>query len=162
MVVADQLGLQGTVQALVRPTVPPTIIPPGGADTCAQAVDASSGGFFTGDTSTANADYGEGCDAPNQPPAGSPDQVLALNLAQPARVVLDMEGSSYTTLLEILQGPTCPGTPVPDACYVGFAAQKSFLDLELAAGAYWIVVDGYAGAKGAWDLDVRVLPPEAP
>jgi Putative metal-binding motif len=159
VVVADQLGLQGTVQALVRPTVAPTIIPAGGADTCAQAVDASGGGFFTGDTSTANADYGEGCDAPNQPAGSARDQVLALNLTQPERVVLDMEGSSYTTILEVTQGPGCPGTPVLDACYVGFGAQKSFLDLELGEGQYWIVVDGYGGAAGAWSLDVRVLPP---
>jgi hypothetical protein len=159
VVVADQLGLQGSLQALVRPTVPPTVIPPGGADTCAQAVDASGGGFFTGDTSTAHPDYSDGCDAPDQLPGGAPDQVLALNLPQPARVVLDMEGSSYTTILDVLQGPACPGTPALNACYVGFGAQKSFLDLELDAGSYWIVVDGYAGADGPWDLDVRVLPP---
>jgi hypothetical protein len=159
VVVADQLGLQGTVQALVRASVQPTIIPPGGADTCAQSVDASGGGFFTGDTSTAKADYEEGCDAANQPAGGAPDQVLALNLAQPSRVVLDMEGSSYTTLLEVTQGPDCPGEPVLDACYVGFRTEKSFLDLELEAGVYWIVVDGYAGAEGAWNLDVRILSP---
>jgi hypothetical protein len=159
VVVSDQLGLQGTVQALVRPSVQPTLIPPGGADTCALSVDASSGGFFSGNTSTAKADYGEGCDAADQPAAGAPDQVLALNLTQPSRVVLDMEGSSYTTLLEVTQGPACPGDPVPDACFVGFGAQRSFLDLELDGGQYWIVVDGYAGAAGAWNLDVRILPP---
>jgi hypothetical protein len=26
-------------------------------------------------------------------------------------------------------------------------------------GQYWVMVDGYDGAKGAWNLDVRVLPP---
>jgi hypothetical protein len=157
VVVADQLGMQGTVEALVRPTVAPTIVAPGGADTCAQAVDASAGGFFTGDTSTAKRDYGEGCDAPGQGTA--PDQVLALNLAQPQRVVLDMEGSLYETILDVFQGPGCPGAPVSGACYVGFGAQRSFLDLELGAGSYIIVVGGYSGSKGAWDLDVRVLPP---
>jgi hypothetical protein len=24
---------------------------------------------------------------------------------------------------------------------------------------YWLLLEGYDGAKGAWDLDVRVLPP---
>jgi hypothetical protein len=159
VVVADQLGFMGTVQALVRPTVAPTIIPPGGAETCAVAVDASNGGFFTGDTSTSVPDYGAGCDAPGQPPGGAPDQVLSLNLAQPQRVVLDMEGSVYPTLLDVLQGPACPGTPVTNGCYVGFGSQRSFLDLELTTGQYWIVVTGYNGGKGAWDLDVRILPP---
>src|ERR1700679_3684873 len=65
--VGHQFGLQGPLQALVRPTVAPTIIPPGGAETCAQATDASNGGFFTGDTSTSVPDYGAGCDAPHQP-----------------------------------------------------------------------------------------------
>ena len=45
------------------------------------------------------------------------------------------------------------------ACYVGFYSEKSFLDLELQAGAYWIIIDGFAGETGAWDLDIRVLPP---
>jgi hypothetical protein len=157
VVVADQLGLAGNVQALVRPTVAPTIIPPGGANTCPEGVDASSGGFFTGDTTTAAGNYSEPCDAPNQQPA--PDQVLSLNLAAPQRVVLDMEGSSYTTILGVFQGPGCPGTPVTNGCYVGFDQQKSFLDLELDPGQYWVVVDGYSGGKGAWELDVWVLPP---
>ncbi|HEY6461018.1 MAG TPA: hypothetical protein VIY73_12730, partial [Polyangiaceae bacterium] len=158
VVIADELGFQGTLQALVRPTVAPTIVPPGGADTCAQAVDASNGGFFTGDTSTANADYGEPCDVPGLPPGGAPDQVLALNLTQSQRVVLDMEGSAYSTLLSMWQGPSCPGNAVPNACYVGFGA-GSFLDLELTPGQYWLIVDGYNGGKGGWDLDVRILPP---
>ncbi|HEY8086289.1 MAG TPA: putative metal-binding motif-containing protein [Polyangiaceae bacterium] len=156
--IADVLGFQGTLQALVRHTVAPTILPAGAADTCATAIDASSGGFFTGDTSTASADYTEGCDAPGQSGNGAPDQVLALTLTQNQRVVLDMEGSAYTTLLAVTQGPACPGAPVGGACYVGFG-QGSFLDLELTAGAYWLTVKGYSGAKGVWDLDVRVLPP---
>jgi hypothetical protein len=158
-VVGDTLGLQGTLEALVRDTLAPTIVAPGAADTCAQAVDASAGGFFTGDTSTANADYSNGCDAPGGPVGGAPDQVLALNLSQPQRVVLDSEGSTYRTILDVRQGPTCPGLPVANACYVGFGAERSFLDLELSAGTYWVLVDGYNGEKGAWDVDVRVLPP---
>ena len=157
-VIADQLGLQGTLDALVRPTVAPTILASGSADTCATAVDASSGGFFTGDTSTTSANYEQPCDAPGNP-MSAPDQVLSMNLAQPQRVVLDMEGSTYTTLLDVEQGPSCPGTPVPSACYVGFGPQRSFLDLELQAGQYWIIIDGYSGQKGPWNLDVRVLPP---
>jgi hypothetical protein len=159
LVVTDQLGLQGTVDALVRPTVAPTILPAGAADTCATAVDASAGGFFTGDTSTAKPDFSNPCDAPTSPPGGAPDQVLSLSLPQPQRVVLDMEGSSYTTILDVRQGPSCPGTPVMNGCYVGFGPQKSFLDLELEAGTYWIIIDGYTLSKGAWELDVRVLPP---
>jgi hypothetical protein len=139
----------------------PTIIPSGGADTCAQAqaIDATLGGFFTGDTSTANPDFGNGCDTPGVTGGGAPDQVLSLDLAQPQRVVFDMEGSSYATILDIREGPTCPGTPIMGGCYVGNTGPRSFLDLELTAGQYWVIVDGYNLAKGAWDLDVRVLSP---
>jgi hypothetical protein len=105
----------------------------------------------------AHADYSSGCDAPGAQSA--PDQVLSLDLAQPQRVVFDMEGSAYTTILNVLEGPTCPGSPVMNGCYTGFGPERSFLDLELPAGQYWIVIDGYDQGKGAWDLDVRVLPP---
>jgi hypothetical protein len=158
-VVNDTLALQGTLDALVRPTVAPTILAAGASVDCTSAVDASQGGFFMGDTSTSAKTYTSACDAPTAPPEGEAAQVLALNLAQAQRVVLDMEGSAYTTILDVRQGPSCPGMPVSGACYVGFGAQKSFLDLELAAGQYQVIVSGYAGEKGSWELDVRVLPP---
>jgi hypothetical protein len=158
-VIGDTLGLQGSLDAFVRDTVAPTIVAAGAADTCAQALDATAGGFFTGDTSTANADYSNGCDAPGGPAGGAPDQVLVLHLAQAQRVVLDSEGSTYRTILDLRQGPACPGSPVANGCYVGFGPERSFLDMELSPGTYWILVDGYAGEKGPWDLDVRVLPP---
>jgi hypothetical protein len=159
VVVADQLGLQGTLDTLVRNTVPPTIVPSGGAGSCAQAVDATSGGFFTGDTSTVQQTTSSACDSPGAPAPGERAQFLSLNLAQPQRVVLDMEGSAYETILDVRQGPSCPGLANDADCYVGFSAQRSFLDLELTAGQYFVIVSGYSGADGVWDLDVRVLPP---
>jgi hypothetical protein len=75
------------------------------------------------------------------------------------RVVLNMDGSVFATILDVRQGATCPGQELPGDCYVGFSGPRSFLDLALAAGIHRIVVDDYNGAKGAWNLDVRVLPP---
>jgi hypothetical protein len=37
--------------------------------------------------------------------------------------------------------------------------ERSYLDLDLPAGDYFVQVDGYAGAFGNWFLDVFVLPP---
>jgi hypothetical protein len=131
-----------------------------GQISCANAVAIPpTGGFFAGDTSTSLPHYEEGCDAPNLPPGGAPDQTLTLTLAQPQRVIFDMEGSVFETLLAIYQGIPCPGIQVPMACYVGFDSQRSFLDIELAAGQYWVIVDGYDGGKGKWNLGVWVLPP---
>ncbi len=157
-VITDQLGEQDSLMVLVRPTVAPTLV--SGADVCANAVTIpSAGGFFTGNTTNATANYLCGCDAPTAPPAGAPDQVLSLTLTQPQRVVFDMEGSTYTTLLDIRQGPSCPGPELDGACFVGFDAQRSFLDMEMQPGQYWVLVEGYNGAAGSWNLDVRVLPP---
>ncbi len=158
VVIADTVGALTSLTTLVRPTVPPTTV--SGADLCPNAVDIpADGGFFTGDTTNATANYGASCDSPNAPPNGAPDQVLRLVLTQPQRVVFDMSGSTYTTLLEVRTGPSCPGTLVPGACYVGFSGDRSFLDLELTAGSYWVIVHGYAEAKGPFNLDVRVVPP---
>lgn len=157
-VITDDVGALTTLTAFVRPTVAPTTV--SGADLCANAIDIpQTGGFFVGDTTNATANYDATCDSPNAPPGGAPDQVLRLVLAQPKHVVFDMSGSTYTTLLEVRQGSPCPGTVFNDACYVGFSGARSFLDLELPAGTYWVIVHGYAGSKGPFNLDVRVLPP---
>ena len=159
VVIADQLGETAQLSVLVRPAVPPTTIG-GSSDGCTNTfVMPATGGFFVGDTTTTGADFNAGCDAPGQPVGGARDQIMRLDLAQKQRVVFDMNGSGYTTILDIRQGSVCPGTEVMSACYVGFDAVKSFLDLSLAAGTYWVQIDGYNGDRGPWDLDVRVLPP---
>jgi hypothetical protein len=159
--IADELGQIVQLTVLVRAAVAPTAVAAG--DSCvAPFVIPAAGGFFSGDTTNAVADFNAGCDAPGQPIGGAKDQMLKLELAQPQRVVLDMSGSFYTTLLDVRKGATCPGTEVPNACYVGFGANRSFLDLALTAGTHWVQVDGYNGDKGPWFLDVRVLPPTPP
>ena len=92
------------------------------------------------------------------PPGGAKDQLLRLVLAQPKRVVLNMDGSTYSTVLDVRSGLTCPGTEVPDACYAGPTGTRSFLDLKLAAGTYYLQIDGFNRDEGAWNLDVRVIP----
>jgi hypothetical protein len=157
IVMADPIGQVDKLTTLVRPTTPPTNV--SGADTCASAVTIpQTGGYFVGDTSGMTGDFSNQCDAPFTAPGGAPDQVLRLDLPAPKRVVFNMDGSTYSTILDVRAGPTCPGQPVQDACYVGFSGPRSFLDLQLAAGTYWIIVDGYNNERGTWALDVRVLP----
>ncbi len=158
VVIADELGQTAQLSVLVRPAVPPTSV--GASDSCvAPFTIPSTGGFFTGDTTNLAADFNAGCDAPGQPIGGARDQIMRFDLAQDRRVVFDMTGSFYTTILDVRKGAACPGTEVANACFVGFNAGKSFLDLQLTAGTYWIQVDGYNGDRGPWNLDVRVLPP---
>jgi hypothetical protein len=158
IVVSDSAGLVDSITPLVRAAVPPTTI--AGGDACPTVFDIpQTGGFFVGDTTNKGADFSNPCDTPSQPPGGAPDQIGRLVLTQPQRVVLSMDGSAFTTILDVRQGTSCPGAPIQDDCYVGYESARSFLDLELQAGTYFIVIDGYAGQKGAWNLDVRVLPP---
>jgi hypothetical protein len=89
-----------------------------------------------------------------QAEAGAPDQILKLSLSTPRRVVLDMQGSTYNTMLSVREGQFCPGAELSLACAPGYGATRSFLDLELQAGEYFVQIDGYNGAAGAWKLDV--------
>jgi Putative metal-binding motif len=156
-VITDQKGLTTQLTALVRPTVPPTVVT---SDSCINPQTIpETGGFFTGDTTNATADLSAGCDSPGQPIGGANDQLLRLVLTQQRRVVFDMSGSVNTTVLNVRSGDACPGVEIPNTCNVGTNRNRSFLDTTLAAGTYWIQIDGYAGAVGPWNLDVRVLPP---
>ncbi len=84
---------------------------------------------------------------------------MKFTLATKKRVVFDMQGSAYATLLDVRRGETCPGLEMPGACSVGYDASRSYLDLTLEPGTYWVQVDGYDGDAGTWFLDVRVVDP---
>ncbi len=158
IVIADEQGQSATLSVFVRPTTAPTTVT--GADGCLDAFTVpAAGGYFMGDTTNTKADFDAVCDAAGQPLGGAKDQMLRLDLAAKKRVVLDMQGSSYVTLLDVRRGATCPGTDVSSACYVGFQTKRSFLDLVLDPATYWLQIDGYAGDRGTWDLDLRVVDP---
>ena len=157
-VVESAGGQDVTLTAFVRPAVAPTLVP--FADGCADAFKIpAAGGFFQGSTANATADFDTGCDQGGVPAKGSPDQLLQLDVTTQKRVVLDMEGSGYTTILDVRRGPDCPGTEVVQGCAVGYGASRSFLDLTLDPGTYYLQIDGFALDKGPWFLDVRVVDP---
>jgi hypothetical protein len=158
VVVESQLGEDVQLTAFVRKAVPPTLVP--FADGCADVfVIPPTGGFFQGNTANATGDYSAGCDQGGVMGGGAPDQLLQLTLATTQRVVLDMGGSGYNTIIDVRSGPACPGTEVPMACAVGYYQSRSYLDLLLGAGTYFLQVDGYELDKGPWFLDVRVVDP---
>jgi hypothetical protein len=129
------------------------------ADNCDALVSIpEDGGRFVGNTSNAFPDFVAGCDVGGQSEGGAPDQILELSLSKPRRVILDMQGSSYETLLSVRQGASCPGSELPRACAPGYRASRSYLDLDLQAGDYFVQIDGYNGAAGPWKLDVFTAP----
>lgn len=129
------------------------------SDDCSAPITIpETGGRFAGNTSNAFPDFNAGCDVGGQPEGGAPDQILELRLSAPRRVVLDMIGSSYSTILSLRAGQTCPGAERPSACAAGYGPTRSYLDLELQPGDYFVQIDGYNGATGAWKLDVFSAP----
>ncbi len=158
--VIGETTVGGAIQlsAFVRPAATPVFVAL--ADECADAVHIpESGGVFQGNTANASAGSSAGCDGTVDTPAGAPEQFLVLDLSAPRRVIFDMQGSEYQTLLDVRRGPSCPGQEIALACAAGYSSDRSYLDLSLAAGRYYVQIDGYSGASGAWRLDVFVMAP---
>lgn len=150
-----------------RPPVAEIAVP--FADDCDGLVTIPEwGGRFVGNTANAFPDFSAGCDRGGQEPGGAPDQMLKLRLTQPRRVILDMRGSGFATMLSVRQGRSCPGVELGRACARAVDAPPSaesasrwipsYLDLDLEAGDYFVQIDGYDGAFGPWRLDVFTAP----
>ena len=130
------------------------------ANACGDVVTIpATGGFFQGTTVNAQPDFNAVCDQGGQPPGGAADQLLKLVLTQTKRVVFDMQGSAYSTVLDVREGEPCPGQEVTQGCAAGYYPERSYLDLELAAATYYVQIDGFAGQQGPWFLDVHVVDP---
>jgi hypothetical protein len=156
-VAESRMGNPIVISALRRPSLPLTLVP--FADTCEQAVSIpEGGGRFSGNTSNVDADYSAGCDFGGVREGGAAEQMLKLSLEERSRVVLDLAGSDFATMLVVRRADQCPGSEVPFACAPGRGAGRSFLDLELEAGDYFVQIDGYNEASGHWLLDVYEAP----
>jgi hypothetical protein len=156
VVVESRLGLPATVTLASRPAQAPILVP--GADGCVDVVAiGENGGFYRGNTGNATGDFTASCDFAT--PSGAPDQLLSFSLSEPRRVIVDARGSDFETLVNIRRGAECPGQEVNAGCAISQAGDRSFLDLDLPAGEYFVQVDGYAGASGAWLLDVFFIDP---
>lgn len=156
VVLESARGLPATLTAAVRPARARTLVP--NSDDCIGTLTIpADGGFFQGNTQNQDNDFSASCDFGT--PSGSPDQLLRLVLDRPRRVLLDMRGSNFDTLLNVRQGAECPGQELVAMCAVAAGEDQSFLDVELPAGEYFLQVDGYAGSFGTWFLDVFLMDP---
>jgi hypothetical protein len=152
VVVESALGTPASVTAFLRPPSPPSLV--AFSDDCATAQPIPpQGGLFNGTTANATDDFSASCDTGG---GNAPDQLLSLHLDAPSRVVLDARGSSFAVILDVRTGGTCPGDEINHGCSAGYVPRRSFLDLDLDSGDYWVQIDGYAGATGAWTLDAFV------
>jgi len=140
-----------------RPASTPVLVP--FSDDCeTAAVIPETGGHFSGNTATAGANYVASCDYSRTEPPGGADQMLRLSLSEPRRVIFDMRGSEYDTLLVVRRADACPGEELAFGCSPNFGLGDSYLDLELASGDYFVQIDGYAQDSGPWQLEVFTAP----
>jgi len=151
-------GAPASLTAFRRPAANATAVLR--ADECDDAIEIpETGGRFEGNTANQYADYTASCDYGGQTGPGAPDQMLHLELTERRRVVFDMQGSSYDTLITLRTDDGCPGKEIEGTCSVGYIDARSFLDVTLDEGTYNVQIDGYNGANGKWVLEVFTAAP---
>lgn len=155
--VSSNGGGSGSLAVYTRS--PAADVPVSGGSTCAGAIAIpAAGGRFSGDSSAEPSSVGASCDTGLANPR-APTQLFRLDLPARRRVAISTSGSAFTTIASLRSGAACPGLEVPEACNVGFTSARSFLDRVLEAGTHWVVLTGFGGAKGAWNLDVFTTAP---
>lgn len=158
VVAESRVGSPIELTAFTRPARPEAVVV--FADGCDDAVTIpETGGRFSGNTSNSSADFDASCDYGGVLPGGASDQLLRLHLSESRRVILDLAGSEYQTILVVRKAVGCPGPELLHACAPGRSAERSFLDLTLDAGDYFVQIDGFASQDGPWNLDVYVGSP---
>ncbi len=112
----------------------------------------------TGDTCPFLHDYDEACPYDG---STSPDVVYSYYCQYSCTVVIDLCASQYDTKVYVYENEQTPGSPL--ACnddYPGCGPNgyRSWIMAEFAAGnTYYIVVDGYAGDCGVYELYIEYL-----
>jgi hypothetical protein len=145
------------------PTRTPTPVPTAASSACTAAIDiAAGGGVFTGTTSGAST-LTESCASTNT----SPEQVFRWTPSRSGTAVIETCGTAtlFDTVIAVRQ-PSCTTGPEracnddTTGCNTGEPNDHhgSRVSVRVTAGtSYFIVVDGYGGAHGNFQL--RVTPP---
>ena len=138
-----------TVDACAGAMCSYTAVATTGSD-CAAPIDVSAGGAFTGDATCASNDGGGACSA-----GDAPDVHFTFTLAEAADVTLDTLGSSFDAVISL--GSTCVGGELGCDDDTAGGGQARLVRSDLAAGTYFVTLDGKAGGMGgAWTLNVDI------
>lgn len=128
-------------------------------DTCMGAVDVTAGGVFSGDTTNAMGDYTPitsglgGCTGFT---AASRDVTYSVNLQAGERLQASLAATWDSSLYLVTD---CADTQ--NSCVAGQDnGNPEEVDFTaMNAGTYFIIVDGFASARGPFDLSVTISPP---
>jgi len=158
---SDGNGANSQAWSLQRITVtPPPPPPPPNNNSVSNCTGIVAGTYF-GTTANATVDGSTTCGSSNS----TPDVWFCINAPYAGTLVADSCGSAFDTVLSIhQQALILPNTTVyqSQACDDDGAAcggNKSDVRLAVSAGnTYFIRVSGYDGARGNYQLNVRILP----
>ncbi len=159
-IAAGTEGTAGTVSAQYLTVPAATATSVTGNESCmARRTIPATGGIFRGNSSGAPQVIaqppcgGLGC-------AGGRAVYYQITLTERRRIIANTLGSGFDTLLSINEGDACPGRPVMNGCNDDTVAQASQVDVTLAAGTYFIAVQGCGFRTGGdYTLDVAVVAP---
>jgi len=131
----------------------------GGEDIASATVIASMPFADVASTSGFADDYDESCPFVA---GGSPDVVYSYTPASDEKITIELCNSAYDTKVYLYENAETAGSPYAcndDACGPGFAYQSRLECVQLTGGnTYYIVVDGYGGEFGDYDLSIEVCP----
>ncbi len=126
-------------------------------DTCADAFVITQSGTFTGNTQTASNDYSASNSCTGYASTG-PDVVYRVTLQAGDRLQASLAPSSGFWDTSIYLVTSC--SMIAQSCVAGQDnGNPEEIDYTtLVSGDFFLIVDGYAGAGGAYDLDVTIGP----
>jgi hypothetical protein len=125
-------------------------------DLCAGAIDVGAGGTFTGSTQAAHNDYDPGSGGCTGFSETGPDVAYRVSLQAGDRLVASLD-APWDSALYVL---TDCGSPASSCAAGSDSGNPEHVDFTaMSAGTYFLIVDGYGTAAGAFLLDVRVSPP---
>ncbi len=123
-----------------------------GNDTCATAALISVPGNASGNTSFSNNDYTPPC----SPGSTAPEVVYVFRNPVRQTIILDTIGSTFDTVLFVRRDSCEMGASVGcDDDAGGMLASRVTLT-DAAPGVYFVFVDGFGGASGAYQLHISV------
>ncbi len=130
-------------------------------DQCSAAFDITASGTFTGNTQTAVDDYRE-VSACTTHEATGPDQVYRVSLAAGDRLRATLTPGTPTWDASLYLLTSCAS--VASSCVAGSdrGNPESIDYVAPSAGTYYLVVDGFRGAGGAYALEVELNPASLP
>ncbi len=119
-------------------------------ETCATARIISVPGRASGTTMNATDDFTPACAG-----MGGPDVVYVVRNPTRQTITIDTEGSSYDTALLVFRGD-CTTAPIACDDDGGSGVNSRVVIPDAEPGTYFIVVDGWNTARGAFQLNVSV------